>query len=114
MISVNGVNITPYIKTCKTSLQDLDSDSSVRNVKGEMMRDRIAVKRKLELEFCPLENDDIKRILGAISGVFFSVTFIDPLEGEITRQMYCGDRSAALYNSKKRLWSGLKFNLIER
>lgn len=114
MININGIDITKYIKPYKVSLQDLDSDSSVRNVKGEMMRDRIAVKRKIELEFGPLQNNDIKAILGAIAGVFFSVTFIDPLEGHMTRQMYCGDRSAALYNSNAELWTGLKFNLIER
>lgn len=47
MILVNSVDITSYAKSCKVSLQDLDSDSSVRNVKGEMMRDRVAVKRKI-------------------------------------------------------------------
>ncbi len=114
MILVNSVDITSYAKSCKVSLQDLDSDSSVRNVKGEMMRDRVAVKRKIELEFGPLQNSEIKKILRAVSGIFFSVTFIDPLEGHSTRQMYCGDRSAALYDSKKELWIGLKFNLIER
>lgn len=114
MININGIDITKYIKPYKVSLQDLDSDSSVRNVKGEMMRDRIAVKRKIELEFGPLQSNDIKAILGAIAGVFFSVTFIDPLEGQITKQMYCGDRTAALYSSNTELWTGLKFNLIER
>ncbi len=114
MISVNGVDITSYVKSCKVSLQDLDSDSSVRNVKGQMLRDRIAVKRKIELEFAPLQSSEIKKILRAISSIFFYVTFIDPLEGESNKEMYCGDRSAALYDSRKELWVGLKFNLIER
>lgn len=114
MISISGIDITSYVKPYKISLQDLDSDSSVRNVKGEMMRDRIAVKRKIELDFGPLRSDEIKKILGSVSGVFFNVTYDDPLDGRLSRQMYCGDRSAALYNSKKGLWTGLKFNLIER
>lgn len=114
MININGFDVTKYVKPYKVSLQDLDSDSSVRNVKGEMMRDRIAVKRKIELEFGPLQSDDIRAILGAIAGVFFNVSFIDPLEGHMTRQMYCGDRTAALYSSNAELWTGLKFNLIER
>lgn len=114
MIVIDDLNITQYVKPYKISLQDLDSDSSVRNVKGEMMRDRIAIKRKIELEFGPLRSDEIRKILGHVSGVFFNVTFTDPLDGQITRQMYCGDRNAALYDSNKGLWTGLKFNLIER
>lgn len=111
---INGIDVSGYTKNCNISLQDLDSESSVRNIKGQMMRDRIAVKRKIELEFGPLKNDEIKKILGAVSGIFFNVSFLDPLSGSTTKEMYVGDRSAALYNNKTGLWIGLKFNLIER
>lgn len=111
---INGVDITKHVKNCTISLQDLDSESSVRNVRGQMMRDRIDVKRKINLEFAPLRSTEIKAILTAVSGVFFDVIFQDPLDGRIVKSMYVGDRSAALYDSNKGLWLGLKFNLIER
>ena len=51
MISVNGVAIaTP--KTFEATVTDLDGESN-RNANGELIRDRIAVKRKLNLEWGP-------------------------------------------------------------
>ena len=113
MIKINGVAIaTP--KIYEATVSDLDGESN-RNAAGQLIRDRIAVKRKLNLEWGPLSQSEIAPILNAVSGVFFTVTFPDPQLGIITKTMYVGDRTAPAYQyiDEEVKWSGLKLNLIE-
>ena len=81
-----------------------------------MIRDRIAVKRKINLEWAPLSQSEISTLLTAVSGVFFTVTFPDPQDGLITKTMYVGDRTSPAYQFKNGevKWSGLKMNFIEK
>lgn len=114
MIKINGVAIaTP--KIYEATVSDLDGESN-RNAAGQLIRDRIAVKRKLNLEWGPLSQSEIAPILNAVSGVFFTVTFPDPQLGVITKTMYVGDRTAPAYRyiDEEVKWSGLKLNLIEK
>ncbi|MDB2102141.1 MULTISPECIES: DUF6711 family protein [Clostridium] len=114
MIKINGVAIaTP--KIYEATVSDLDGESN-RNAAGQLIRDRIAVKRKLNLEWGPLSQSEIAPILNAVSGVFFTVTFPDPQLGVITKTMYVGDRTAPAYQyiNEEVKWSGLKLNLIEK
>lgn len=116
MIKINGVDIaTP--KTYEPTISDLDGESN-RNANGELIRDRIAVKRKLNLEWPPLTQSEISTLLKAVSSVFFTVTFPDPELGIITKTMYVGDRTAPAYfydtKTKEVKWQGLKMNFIEK
>ena len=114
MIKINGVAIaTP--KIYEATVSDLDGESN-RNAAGQLIRDRIAVKRKLNLEWGPLSQSEVAPILNAVSGVFFTVTFPDPQLGVITKTMYVGDRTAPAYQyiNEEVKWSGLKLNLIEK
>lgn len=115
MYKVNGVAM-PTPKSFNVNISDLDGESN-RNANGELIRDRIATKRKLEIEYQPLDPDEISLILKAISPVFINVEYPDPQEGEfITKTMYAGDKSSPMYciiNGQPK-WSGLKFNLIEK
>ena len=114
MIKINGVALaTP--KIYEATVSDLDGESN-RNAAGQLIRDRIAVKRKLNLEWGPLSQSEIAPILNAVSGVFFTVTFPDPQLGIITKTMYVGDRTAPAYQyiNEEVKWSGLKLNLIEK
>lgn len=116
MISINGVAIrTP--KTFEPTISDLDGESN-RNANGELIRDRIAVKRKLNLEWPPLNQSEISTLLKAVSSVFFTVTFPDPELGMVTKTMYVGDRTAPAYFFDKKTqevkWQGLKMNFIEK
>lgn len=114
MIKINGVDIaTP--KSYEATISDLDGESN-RNANGELIRDRIAVKRKLNLEWGPLSQSEISALLNAISGVFFTVTFPDPQLGLITKTMYVGDRTAPAYSyiNGEMKWQGLKMNFIEK
>lgn len=114
MIKINGVDIaTP--KTFDITISDLDGESN-RNAAGTMVRDRIAIKRKINIEWPPLTQTEISTLLNAVSGVFFTVTFPDPQQGIVTKTMYVGDRSAPAYCYKngEAKWSGLKMNFIEK
>ena len=116
MLRINGVAIaTP--KTYEATVSDLDGESN-RNANGELIRDRIAVKRKLNLEWPPLTQSEIQTLLNAVSSVFFTVTFPDPQLGIITKTMYVGDRTAPAYfydeKAKEVKWQGLKMNFIEK
>lgn len=114
MLIINGVNVvTP--KSMSVSISDIDGDTG-RNANGTIVRDRVAIKRKIELEWGMLTQAEISQLLNAVSNVFFSVTFIDPQQGKVTKTMYVGDRSAPVFsfNEKFKPWSGLKMNLIEQ
>ena len=116
MININGVVIaTP--KTFEVEIADIDGETN-RNVKGDLTRDRIAVKRKLNLEWPPLTQSEISILLKSVSSVFFTVTFPDPELGIITKTMYVGDRTAPAYFYDEKIqevkWSGLKMNFVEK
>lgn len=114
MISINGVVIsTP--KSYEATVTDLDGETN-RNANGDLIRDRIAVKRKLNLEWGPLTQNQISTLLSAVSSVFFTVTFPDPELGMITKTMYVGDRTAPAYSfiNGEVKWQGLKMNFIEK
>lgn len=114
MIKINGVDIaTP--KGFEVSISDLDGESN-RNANGDLIRDRIAVKRKINLEWQPLSQLEMQTLLNAVSSVFFTVTFPDPQSGMITKTMYVGDRTAPAYqySNGEVKWSGLKMNFIEK
>lgn len=116
MLKINGVAIaTP--KSFQVDIQDLDGESN-RNAQGDMIRDRIAIKRKLECEWPPLTQSESSTLLNAVSSVYFTVTFPDPKDGVITKTMYVGDRTIPAYfydkETKQAKWSGLKMNFIEK
>lgn len=113
-MKINGVDIaTP--KTFEVAVSDLDGESN-RNANGELIRDRITVKRKINIEWGPLTQAEIQTLLNAVSSVFFTVTFPDPQLGVVTKTMYVGDRTAPAYQYKNNevLWEGLSMNFIEK
>lgn len=115
MLSINGVGM-PTPKTFRVSISDIDGETN-RNANGDLIRDRITTKRKIEIEYPQLTPGDISKILKAISPVFISVSYPDPLEGgEITKTFYAGDKSSPVFRIKDGIpmWEGLSFNLIER
>ncbi len=120
LIKINGIAIPDPAKLT-WGVQDLDdSEGSGRNANGLMFRDRVAVKRKLTINWGPMETSDLHDILVAIQDEFFELTFaIDPLQGgSLTKTMYVGDRSAPLLQKDIRtgrwLWQSLSANFIER
>ena len=115
MLVINGVEIaTP--KTFQVDINDIDGETN-RNAKGEMLRDRIATKRKLNCEWTPLNEYECSELLKAVKDIFFQVTYPDPMEGRaLTKTFYVGDRNIpalAIVNGEV-IWKGLKMNFIEK
>ena len=111
---INGVTVvTP--KSFKVSISDVDGETG-RNARGDMVRDRVAVKRKLECEWGLLSQAEMSALLTAVKSEFFTVSYPDPEVGIVSRTFYVGDRSAPAYSWANNLkpWSGLSMNFIER
>ena len=119
ILKVNGVFIKDPSKL-EYQRYDLDSEEgSGRNQLGEMMRDRVAVKRKLVCQFPPMHDDEISKLLQAVKDEFITLEFPDPYLGrKDTMTCYVGDRTtpAYMYNHLEEmyLWEGLSMNFIER
>lgn len=113
-IKINGSAIAAP-KTCAVTISDLDGETG-RNANGLMVRDRIATKRKIALEWPPLTQSQVSQILNLVSPEFVNVEYLDPQLGVVTKSMYAGDRdgSVLVLDLLTGRWSGLKFNLVER
>lgn len=118
ILQINKIDITDP-QTFAWDLYDLDSEEGGRNQKGEMFRDRVAVKRKLSCTWGPLEPHEMSVLLKSMDDVFFTIRYPDAHDGGYREgTFYVGDRSAPLYMwneaKKKSLWEGLSANFIER
>ena len=115
ILTINGVDVKDP-KVLQVDVTDIDKESE-RNANGTMQRTRVAVKRKLTVEWGPLSNSEISKILNAVSDVFFTVKYPDPVTGGVTtKTFYTGDRTAPVLrvNNGVTRWEGLKTNLVER
>lgn len=116
MLKINGILIKPTPQEMTVDVSDIDGEST-RNARGDMVRDRIAVKRKISLKFPPLTDSQIQTILNAVSNEFFTVEYPDPVLGITTKTFYTEDRNAPFFTQDREgtcYWSGLSFNLKER
>ncbi len=122
-ISSNGQWVSlPDPQSMKVNNYDIDSgDSSGRNQNGELLRDRVAVKEKLELTFPPMYRVDYQTILNLVKAQFFTVRYWSDYYGGIREAtMYVGDRTIELYymqdknNKSLGLLKTISMNFIER
>lgn len=99
--------------------QDVDYDAG-RTADGQMHRNKVGMKRKLNLTYPPMTYEEAKTILDlVVSGTVdsFQVQFIDPTASEYpsptTMTVYVGDRTAPVYSAGLGLFNSISFNLIE-
>lgn len=114
-MKINGTTIkTP--SAISFTVSDIDKNSE-RNAAGNMIRDRVAVKRKLECEWYVMTTAELSLLLNAVKDTFFSVTYLDGMTGkEETKTFYVGDRTAPMYSLVNGLptWRGIKMDFIEQ
>lgn len=119
MLWINGVrmpNPSEYI----WSEQDLSSEASGRNLAGEMLKDVVSRKVKLEFTWPPLSPADASKLLtAATSKIYLQIKYADPKSGGYTtKTMYVGDRTAPLLKydntTGAQYWEGIAFNFIEK
>lgn len=97
---------------------DVDSESTGRAANGDMIRDRVAVKRKVSCVWNGLSQKQISAILGNsyVKQVSFYLKFPDAETGELaTMHCYVGDRTAPMwnYNHGEPVWDNLSMNFVE-
>lgn len=117
-LKLNGQEVAAYPSQFSLTVLDLDDgESSVRTTDGTLNRDRIAVKRQIEMSWGPLSWVNISSILSSMENVFFPVTYPDPVTGKYeTKSFYVGNRPApfAVAQGNEILWNGLKVTLTEK
>ena len=101
----------------QVDIGDIDGES-IRNAKGDLLRDRISVKRKVSCKFPPMTQMEMSILLNEVTSVFFSMTYQDPILGMTTKTFYVGDRSSPIYRygsgGTEILWEGLSMEFIEQ
>lgn len=117
-IKINGTEIPVYPSEFSVTTLDLDNgESTVRTADGTLNRDRVAVKRQIDMSWSALTWSQVSALLQAMSGVFFEVYYPDPMTGQYeTKTFYAGNRPAAVAIPKGNdiIWSGIKITLTER
>jgi len=101
------------------NVYDLDAGGTTgRTITGKMLRDRVAVKEKLEMEFPPMEASDFTEMLSLVSGQSFQCRYYSLKTGGVrVAEMYVGDRTGSAYynyeRTNKDIYTDVKFNFIE-
>ena len=116
ILLVNGVEVASPSEM-RVSVYDVASAAD-RNAKGDVVIDRVAVKRKLELKWAHLSAAQMSALLAAVGDeAFFQATYPDPATGA-ARMMTCyaGERAAAVLRVEdgQPVWKDLTMEWIER
>lgn len=119
VLKINGVDITPYIANqgVKWQRSDIDASNSGRSLDGNLIRSRVAKKFRLDITCRPLTAAEANIVLNLIEPVWVSVTYTDPMNGEVTRTMYSNNIPATFlirYPNGVEYWSGITFPLIQK
>lgn len=116
MLTVDGVAL-PTPSHFEYGLMDISRAESGRDDTGEMHKNRIGQKVKIELEWKGKSWEETAAILQAVNPQYITVTYPDMLTGKYeTKKFYVGDRSAPvkLWWENRKLVSLIKFNIIEK
>jgi len=116
VLIISGIEMPPPTDY-QVGVMDLDGKTT-RTADGTLKRDRLAVKRKIEVFYAFITPEELKTVLQAISPVFFPVVYLDPQDsGTKTGTFYAGDRTVAAVGfsgGKITHWKDLKFSLVEQ
>lgn len=118
-LTINGVDMTPYVAYggLKWQRYDIDSPDTGRAMNGLMYRGRVTTKIRLDVTCRPLTARELRIVLNAILPEYVTVTYDDPMLGTVTKVMYANNNPAT-YQVKRpngrEYWTGVTFPLIER
>jgi hypothetical protein len=121
---IDGVDILPYVLEggIEWSRNDVDSSAAGEMQDGTVDRDRIIMRRKMTVSVGELLTADMKIVQQAIYPQWVSVTFLDPLEGEVITRTFYSNNVACTAGKKTKLkdgtnsvkWRKFSFPLIEK
>ena len=116
--SNSWVDITSKIALggVKWQRNDVDGPAAGRSITGEMIRDRVATKMRMDVTCILLSEADLQSIQQLIYPEYVQVRYTDPLLGSRTVWMYANNNSAVYSHKDSRnveLWKEIVFPLIE-
>lgn len=118
---INGQNIMPLIveNGVKWQRADADGPNAGRVIESaKTIRDRRAIKIRLDVTCRPLTFDQIHMLMQLIMPEFVTVQYDDPLWGRnVTKVMYSNNITATLgtvYDADNDLYGDLTFPLVEQ
>lgn len=117
---INGVDIVPYIAYggFKWQRSDVDGPDAGRDLSGDLRRNRVATKRRLDITCRILRAREVSLVLSLIMPEWVQVTYYDPqMGGVITKTMYSNNHPASFqikHPDGTEWWSGVTFPLIEK
>ena len=119
-LRISGEDILPFIESggMKWTENDIDSPNAGRTLDGVMHRGKVTSKVKLEIKFLPLDVNEARNIINAVSSEYVTVdTNIDPKKGSTTYKMYNSSRPATCWvvdpKTGKGTWNDLELHLIQ-
>lgn len=116
MIKVNGTTI-PAPDTYEVTIADLDASAN-RSGNGTLFRDRVAVKRTIDMSWTSLSASELSVLLKSVSSIFFTVNYLDPVDNASkTGTFYVSDRKQGVAIKNRDgsyTWKGISFSFIER
>lgn len=119
-LTVNGIDITPYIafRGLKWQRNDVDGWDAGRAMDGVMYRQRIGTKIRLDITCRPMKTSEISVVLNAIQPEYVTVTYDDPLYGNNRTATFYSNNNPASFLIKKdngdEYWDSVSFPLVER
>lgn len=118
-IMIDGTDITGYIKFqgLKWSRNDVDGPTAGRNMAGNMIRDRVGTKIRMDISCRPLKDSEHKNLMQLLMPEFVSVYYDDPVYGTGTKVMYANNHASEyciLRPNDDEYWHNVSFPLIER
>ena len=111
-----------YPKSFSVTIEDVDLDSGRDNSTGNMVRNRIGIKRTLAITMPPMKGADADNLLVLVGREKFLVNYYDPYEGgRVTKTFYPGNRTCTMYYEGGSghglpydvLWESIAFDLVE-
>ena len=101
----------------KWSRNDIDSELTKRSkLTAKMYRKRLATKRKLSITCKRMTTAEVHELNQAILPEKISVTYLDPLEGQVVTKEFYGssvDATTQISMGDDTYWDGVSFNIIE-
>lgn len=117
-VVIDGWDITDYIAFggVKWQREDVDGPNAGRALDGTLVRDRVAIKERLDITCRPLKTKELSIVMSLVYPEWVKVIYLSPIAGtEVTRTMYSNNIPATFLMRKPdgtEWWSGVTFPLI--
>ena len=115
MLTVNGAAI-PAPSEMQVTVFDVNP-AQERSAAGELVMDRVAVKRRIDLRWAYLAGSDLAALLSAVGGGFFEAGYPDPVTGEArSMRCCCGDRASGVLRMEDGapVWTNVEMSWTEK